>query len=118
MGRTLDGSYFPFLYNNPGHFAHLMTEALARLWAWAPAKAADPSLKLLCRYHPSKEQNPQRRLESTLLPAFGIAPEDIVFVDGPVTVTSTVGCTRCGTTRRPSTCTPRSSRPGAGSAPD
>ena len=93
VGRTLDGSYFPFLYNNPGHFAHLMTEALARLWAWAPAKAADPSLKLLCRYHPSKEQNPQRRLESTLLPAFGIAPEDIVFVDGPVTVTSTVGCT-------------------------
>ena len=31
--------------------------------------------------------------ETTLLPAFGIAPEDIVWVDGPVTVTSLVGCT-------------------------
>ena len=94
-GPTLDGSYFPFLYNNPGHFGHLMTEALARLWAWEPAKAADPSLKLLCRFHPRKEPeaDPQRRLETTLLPAFGIPREDIVFVNGPVTVTSMIGCT-------------------------
>jgi hypothetical protein len=92
-GPTLEGSYFPFLYNNPGHFAHLMTEAMARLWGWWPAKAADPSLKILCRFHPSRDQSAERRLESTLLPAFGIAPEDIVFVNGPVTVTSMVGCT-------------------------
>ncbi len=92
-GPTLEGSYFPFLYNNPGHFGHLMTEALARLWAWEPAKAADPSLKLLCRLHPSRDQTAERRLETTLLPAFGIAREDIVFVNGPVSLTSMVGCT-------------------------
>jgi capsular polysaccharide biosynthesis protein len=93
VGPTLEGSYFPFLYNNPGHFGHLMTEALSKLWGWGPAKAADPSLKLLCRFHPSREQTVERRLESTLLPALGISAEDIVFVDGPVTVTSMVGCT-------------------------
>jgi len=92
-GPTLDGSYYPLLYNNPGHFGHLMTEALAKLWGWGPAKAADPSLKLLCRLHPTKEQTVERRLEMTLLPALGIPPEDIVFVKGPVTVTSMVGCT-------------------------
>ena len=92
-GPTLEGAYFNFLYGNPGHFGHLMTEALARLWGWGPAKAADPSLKVLCRFHPSREKNAELRLETTLLPAFGIAPEDIVWVDGPVTVTSLVGCT-------------------------
>ncbi len=91
--QQLDGAYFNFLYGNPGHFGHLMTEALARLWGWGPAKAADPSLKVLCRFHPSREKDAALRLETTLLPAFGIAPEDIVWVDGPVTVTSLVGCT-------------------------
>jgi capsular polysaccharide biosynthesis protein len=93
VGPTLDGSFYPFLYNNPGHFGHLMTEALAKLWGWWPAKAADPSLKLLCRFHPSRDQTAERRLETTLLPALGISTEDIVFVDGPVSVTSMVGCT-------------------------
>ena len=94
-----------------------MTEALSKLWGWAPAKAADPSLKLLCRFHPSREQTVERRLESTLLPALGISAEDIVFVDGPVTVTSMVGCTPMWHNAPPSTSTRPSSRPGAGSAP-
>lgn len=93
VGPTLEGSYFPFLYNNPGHFGHLMTEALARLWGWGPAKAADPDLKVLCRLHHAREQTAERRLEMTLLPTFGIDPDDIVFVEGPVTLISSVGCT-------------------------
>ena len=92
-GEALEGSYFLFLYNNPGHFGHLMTEALSKLWGWWPAKAADPSLKILCRLHPVREETPESRAEATLLPAFGIAREDIVWVDGPVSVTSLVGCT-------------------------
>jgi capsular polysaccharide biosynthesis protein len=91
--EPLEGSYFLFLYTNPGHFGHLMTEALAKLWGWWPAKAADPSLKILCRLRPERQETVETRAETTLLPAFGIAPEDIVWVDGPVTVTSLVGCT-------------------------
>ena len=92
-GETLEGSYYLFLYSNPGHFGHLMTEALSKLWGWWPAKAADPSLKILCRLHPVREETPATRAETTLLPAFGISPEDIVWVEGPVTVTSLVACT-------------------------
>jgi len=88
--ETLDGAYFHFLYINPGHFGHLMTEALARLWGWRAAKQADPSLKMLCRRRPGSDAP---GLEMTLLPAFGVAPEDIVWVDGGATVQSLVACT-------------------------
>jgi capsular polysaccharide biosynthesis protein len=92
-GETLEGAYYLFLYNNPGHFGHLMTEALSKLWGWDAAKAADPSLKILCRLHPVREETPETRPEATLFPAFGIPPDDIVWVDAPVSVTSLVGCT-------------------------
>jgi capsular polysaccharide biosynthesis protein len=90
-GPTFEGAYFNFLYGNPGHFGHLMTEALARLWGWRPAKEADPSLRILVRQRPGLDAPDCP--EARLLPAFGIAPEDIVWVDGPVTVTRLVGCT-------------------------
>ncbi len=92
--ETLPGSYYFFFYNNPGHFGHLMTEAVSKLWGWHAAKAADPSLKILCRLHPRREgESIEKRLEMTLLPAFGIDVDDIVWVDRPVTVTSLVGAT-------------------------
>jgi capsular polysaccharide biosynthesis protein len=86
----LQGSYYNLLYGHPGHFGHLMTEALARLWGWWPAKEADPSLKILCRRQPNKETP---GLEAILLPAFGIAPEDIVWIEGGVSVERLVGAT-------------------------
>ena len=86
----LRGSYYNLLYSHPGHFGHLMTEALARLWGWWPAKEMDPSLKILCRRQPSRAAP---GLEAILLPAFGISPEDIVWVDGGVKVEHLVGCT-------------------------
>ncbi len=84
--QHLPGSYFHFGYNNPGHFGHLMTEGLAKLWAWDAAKADDPSLKILCRVHPDRPQGPDDRLETRLLPAYGIDPDDIAWAEGPVTV--------------------------------
>jgi capsular polysaccharide biosynthesis protein len=92
-GEPLEGSYYLFLYNNPGHFGHLMTEALSKLWGWDAAKAADPSLRILCHLNTAREQTPETRPETTLFPAFGIDPDDIVWVDRPVTVTSLVGST-------------------------
>ena len=48
-GETLEGSYFHLAYGPAGHFGHLMTEAVAKLWGWWPAKEADPDLKILVR---------------------------------------------------------------------
>ncbi|WP_323792282.1 glycosyltransferase family 61 protein [Nocardioides sp.] len=91
--RHLTGSYYHFGYNNSGHFGHLMTEALAKLWGWDAAKADDPSLKILCRLHPDRQQDPARRLETQLLPAYGIDPDDIVWVNDPVSVDRLYACT-------------------------
>ena len=89
----LPGSYYFFGYNNPGHFGHLMTEAVAKLWGWDAAKAADPNLKILCREHPKRPGTAGERLENVLLPAYGIDPDDVVWATGPVTVDDLVGAT-------------------------
>jgi capsular polysaccharide biosynthesis protein len=92
-GEPLEGSYYFFCYNHPGHFGHLMTEAFSKLWGWDAAKAADPGLKLLCREHPYRPGSAARRLERVLLPAYGIDMDDVVWTTGPVTVEHLVGAT-------------------------
>ena len=89
----LAGSYYFFGYNNPGHFGHLMTEGLAKLWGWDEAKRRDPDLRLLCREHPRRPGSVADRLEQVLLPAYGVDPGDIVWAAGPVAVDSLVGAT-------------------------
>ncbi|MBS44092.1 MAG: hypothetical protein CMH83_13195 [Nocardioides sp.] len=89
----LAGSFYHFGYENPGHFGHLMTEALSRLWAWPEAKRADPGLKVLCRHHPRRHRPGRAALERTLLIAFGVAPEDLVWTGGRTHVDTLVGCT-------------------------
>ncbi len=92
-GELLDGSFYYFDYRNTGHYGHLMTEAAARLWAWDAAKAADPGLKILLRRHDRRSKPVSERPEMTLLPAYGIDPDDIVWFAGSVDVESLVGCT-------------------------
>ena len=91
--RRLEGSYYNLDYGNPGHYGHLLTEGFTRLWGWHAAKAADPDLKLLLRLHRNRPQSPQTRAESILLPAFGIDPADVVWIQDDVEVTSLVGTT-------------------------
>jgi len=70
----LDGRYFDLSSSIPGHFGHIMTETIPKLWAWDAAKAAYPDLKVLYRV-PSEGYDPH--LERTLFHAYGIAEEDI-----------------------------------------
>lgn len=88
--RHLKGSYYHFDYANSGHYGHLMTEAVAKLWGWQAAKAADPGLKILSRIaarHVGTDVVPP---DIDLLLAFGVDPEDIVRVDGWVSVDTLV----------------------------
>jgi capsular polysaccharide biosynthesis protein len=93
VGAHLEGSYYYFDYKNPGHYGHLMTEAVSRLWGWPTAKAADPDLKMLVRRSPRESRSHRPRPELTLLPAFGIDVGDLVWVDESVTVDHLVGLT-------------------------
>ncbi|GGL54026.1 hypothetical protein GCM10011575_10550 [Microlunatus endophyticus] len=88
--RTLPGSYFYLDDEVRGHFGHMTTEVLARLWAWDEAKAADPSLKAILH------ANRRRQLsdwEVRLLGAAGIDRDDIVFAREPVRVERLVAAT-------------------------
>ncbi len=101
VGGHLEGSYYYFDYKNPGHYGHLMTEAVSRLWGWPAAKAADPDLKILLRRSPREGMRTAPRAETVLLPAFGVDPEDMVWVDESVTVDSMVGLTPMWHNKRP-----------------
>ncbi|MFA6576845.1 MAG: glycosyltransferase 61 family protein [Nocardioides sp.] len=82
----LTGAYYHFDYVNTGHYGHLMTEALSKLWGWETAKAADPDLKLLSRTHPRYAGTGRVPPDIELLTRYGVDPADIVRVDGPVKV--------------------------------
>ena len=90
-GKRLKGSFYYLDYRNTGHYGHLMTEALSRLWGWHDAKREDPDLKILCRLHSRTDRSPESRPESTLLPAYGIAPADVTWFRDAAEVDTLVG---------------------------
>lgn len=87
----LKGSYYLLDSENSGHFGHMMTEVISRLWGWDAAKAEDPDVKALFRIRYTNERDP--RLERTIFEAYGIDRADIVWVDRPVWLESAFGAT-------------------------
>ena len=79
----LAGSYYHLDNEERGHYGHLMTEGLSRLWGWEESKAADPDLKVLLGTNRRREVQPY---EFTIYAAAGIAADDIVLIDEPVRV--------------------------------
>jgi capsular polysaccharide biosynthesis protein len=86
----LDGRYYHLDCPYPGHFGHLMTEVVSRLWGWRQAKLEDPELKAILRVYRG-DRTP--RLERTIFNAYGIDPDDVVWTGEPVRVNSIVGAT-------------------------
>ena len=89
----LPGSYYYLDYRNTGHYGHLITEAVARLWAWPEAKAAVPGLKVLLRHHDNRPKRDRFRRDVPLLRAFGVDADDVAWFREPVRVDDLVGCT-------------------------
>lgn len=86
--HTLPGVYYHVDSENPGHFGHILSEDVSRLWGWRAAKRAHPDLKLLFRTRNPIEREYKQvpRLEQQLFGAFGVAPNDIVWSEEPVFV--------------------------------
>lgn len=85
--RRLDGSYYYLDCVFSGHFGHLTTEVLCRLWGWEQAKREIPDLKVL--FHTGRGKTGD--LERRLFTAYGIAESDLVATDVPVRLRSVVG---------------------------
>ena len=88
--RRLRGTFYHLDPSNPGHFGHVLTESVSRLWGWDEAKAAFPDLKVLFRLRRADQPT---TLERTLYTAYGVAPDDIVWADEPVWLSSLVTAT-------------------------
>lgn len=86
----LAGDYFDLNAALPGHFGHVMTESVSRLWAWDEARAAIPGIKGLYRL-PEGATRPT--FESRLFEAYGLAANDIHWATSDVALESYVSAT-------------------------
>jgi capsular polysaccharide biosynthesis protein len=86
--RTLPGTFYQLESTFPGHFGHVMTELVSRLWGWPEAKQAFPELKAI--FHPRRPREADTALERQILQAYGLAADDIVTVNEPVYLESVV----------------------------
>jgi capsular polysaccharide biosynthesis protein len=89
--RTLSGDFYNLDCLFDGHFGHLTTEVVSRLWGWDEAKRENPDLKAFFHVRPKRNNNPV--LERALFTAYGISESDLVWVEGPVRVRSLVSAT-------------------------
>ena len=85
----LPGAYFHFDSEFPGHFGHLMTEDVSKLWGWPAAKAAHPGLKVLLST--TEPGGAPGRAHRAVLSAWGVPADDIVCIDRPMRVEVLVG---------------------------
>ena len=82
--EPLPGAYVHLDSEFPGHYGHLVTEQLSRLWAWPSIRAevGRPRVLLSTR----TERARLHVFERELLAAFGVAEDDVVLIDRPVRV--------------------------------
>lgn len=96
--ETLDGDFFVLDPQWTGHFGHIMTEVVARLWGWDEAKRRLPDLKVLYRVKDGLQTDP---LIHRLATAYGVPEGDLVAVDHPVALSSVVTATAMWHNYRP-----------------
>ena len=85
---TLPGTFYQLESTFPGHFGHVMTELVSRLWGWPEAKQIFPDLRAI--FHPRRAREAAMALERQIFQAYGIAADDIVTVNEPVYLESVV----------------------------
>jgi capsular polysaccharide biosynthesis protein len=86
---VLDGDYYYVDCLFSGHFGHLTTEVLCRLWGWDRARSEIPGLKLL--FHTNSARGADGALERRLFTAYGIPGSLLVSSDRPVSLRSVTG---------------------------
>ena len=87
--QHLPGRYFYLDSAFPGHYGHLLTEPVSRLWAWPELKDRYPDLKAVLTI---REEEP-RAYEVELYRAAGIDPSDLVGIRQTTKVDELYGAT-------------------------
>lgn len=90
--EDLPGTYYHLDNQVPGHYGHVITHDLSKLWAWDAALAEYPDLKVLISPQVETGETPSYTYE--LLEAFGIGRERVHVITGPVRVERLVTATQ------------------------
>ncbi|SDC79588.1 glycosyltransferase family 61 protein [Nocardioides lianchengensis] len=80
----LEGTFLHLDNEFRGHFGHLLTESLSRVWTWREALAIDPDVRVLVGATKPRPRPFEYELE--LYEAAGIPRDRIVVIDHPVRV--------------------------------
>jgi capsular polysaccharide biosynthesis protein len=79
----LPGAWFHLDSEWPGHFGHLLTEQLSRLWAWDRVREVEPDVRILMTLTHDREPMVLAPFEIEILGAFGVEPDDIQVFTSP-----------------------------------
>jgi len=82
--KHLGGTYLHLDDEFRGHFGHLLTETLSRIWAWPKALDLDPDCRVLVGATPKRPTVGE--YEYQIYEAAGIPRDRIVLIDEPVSV--------------------------------
>jgi hypothetical protein len=89
--RDVDGSVFQWDSEWSGHFGHLMTEQLSRLWAWRSAKERFPDLRPVL--YKKRESDEIATWERGLLESAGINANEAMVIAGPIRAERVIAAT-------------------------
>ena len=91
--RALEGRFFHFDTEYPGHFGHVMTEVLSRVPGWRAAEQLFPGIRPLISLDPGQQEIPEfqqslfRALEIDPASIEYVSPEEVVRVESIVATT-------------------------------
>jgi capsular polysaccharide biosynthesis protein len=81
--EALPGAWFHLDSEWPGHFGHLVTEQLSRMWAWDRVRQMEPDVRVLLTLQHDREPAVLAPFETAVLGAFGITPDDVHVFTAP-----------------------------------
>lgn len=81
--EELPGAWFHLDNEWPGHFGHMMTDQLGRMWAWDEVKRLQPDVKVLLTLNHDREPAVLQEWEVEYFSAFGIEPDDVHVFTNP-----------------------------------
>jgi capsular polysaccharide biosynthesis protein len=79
----LPGAWFNLDSEYPGHYGHMLTELLGRMWAWDRVRELAPAVRCLTTLQRDREPQDLVPFEIDILSAFGITPADVHVFDSP-----------------------------------
>jgi capsular polysaccharide biosynthesis protein len=79
----LPGPWFNLDSEWPGHYGHLLTEVLGKMWAWDQVRELAPDVKCLLTVQPERQPQQLLPFELDILGAFGITADNVHVFDRP-----------------------------------